>query len=264
MAPHNEAHPKRRLAVLVDGDNAPPKTLQPLLAEVAKHGDIKYRRVYGDWTSPNMNGWKEALHASAFTPVQQFRYVSGKNSTDAALIIDAMDILYGGDVDGFCIVTSDSDYTRLATRLREGGMFVLGIGEKKTPKALVSACDEFVYLENIAQVRKPKTAEKQAPARQAAAQQKKGEKGDKAQEGPADIGEFEPLAVEAFESAQDEEGWATLTDVGTQLRVISPGFDPRSYGRRQLSKLVKDTGLFEIQHPPRPGQGDIRIRLLEE
>src|SRR5512142_3265346 len=154
----------RRIAMLIDGDNAQPSLIGNMLAEASKYGLVIIRRIYGDWTTANMNGWKETLQTYAIQPIQQFRYTVGKNATDSAMIIDAMDILHSGVVDGFCLVSSDSDYTRLATRIRETGIFVMGIGEKKTPKPFVNACDVFVYTENLVEVKKA-SPQRQAPAK---------------------------------------------------------------------------------------------------
>ena len=148
--------PNQRIAMLIDGDNAQPSMIEKMLAETTKYGLITIRRIYGDWTASNMGGWKEVLQTHAIQPIQQFRYTVGKNATDSAMIIDAMDLFYSGNVDGFCLVSSDSDYTRLATRIREQGIFVMGIGKKQTPRAFVNACDLFVYTENLNPTEAPK------------------------------------------------------------------------------------------------------------
>ncbi|HLE97803.1 MAG TPA: NYN domain-containing protein [Candidatus Thermoplasmatota archaeon] len=246
QSPEEDHEPARRLAVLVDGDNAPPKAMSAILAEAAKYGDIILRRVYGDWTSPSMQGWKQVLHELAFTPVQQFRYVAGKNSTDAAMVIDAMDILYKGDVDTFAIVSSDSDFTRLATRLRESRKLVLGIGERKTPTTLVSACNEFVYVENLvkqphAQRRTESGAKRPKPA-------------SKATE------DLEDLLIDAFETVEGEDGFASLSALANQLLVRAPGFDPRSYGKRQLLQLVEDSGVFDVQREAKSRRVYVRLK----
>src|SRR5512138_744539 len=155
--------PRHKLAMLIDGDNAQAGLLSQMLVEAARYGQVTVRRIYGDWTTSNMNSWKETLNFHAFQPIQQFRYTVGKNATDSAMIIDAMDILHSGVVDGFCLVSSDSDYTRLATRIRESGVFVMGIGEKKTPKPFVNACDLFVYTENLVEEKKA-LQQKRTPA----------------------------------------------------------------------------------------------------
>ncbi len=215
----------RRIAVLIDGDNAQPSLLEKMLAETSKYGSVTIRRIYGDWTTSNMGGWKDVLHTFAIQPIQQFRFTIGKNATDSAMIIDAMDILYTGGVDGFCLVSSDSDYTRLATRIREKGFFVMGIGKKTTPRAFVNACDLFVYAENLIPQReqKPRTQKKKA-----------------------DVGATEPappdplpLLKDAFDIASQDDGWAFLGTLGHHLRQLDPGFDPRTYGYKQLSQLIR-------------------------
>ena len=217
------SHTRQKIAILIDGDNATPNLLPQMLVEAGKYGLVTVRRIYGDWTTSNMNGWKEILNFHAFQPVQQFRYTIGKNATDSAMIIDAMDIMHSGVVDGFCLVSSDSDYTRLATRIRESGVYVMGIGEKKTPKPFVNACDLFVYTENLI------ADEKAARTR---TQKRKTETKKKGEQDPM------PLLTQAFEMAVREDGWARLDMMGNALYQVDPGFDPRTYGQRQLSRLV--------------------------
>ena len=206
----------RNIAMLIDGDNAQSSLVENILAETAKYGVVTTRRIYGDWTTPNMSSWKESLHTHAIQPAQQFRYTTGKNSTDSALIIEAMDLLHAGTVGGFCIVSSDSDYTRLAMRIREQGLFVMGVGQSHTPKSFVNACAVFVYIENLS----PK--EKQEP-----------------QASMAVSSEWIPMIGRAVEMGTADDGWATLAAVGSYLRQLYPAFDPRSYGHKQLSQLVK-------------------------
>ena len=233
---------RRKIAILIDGDNAQPNLLAQMLVEAGRQGQVTVRRIYGDWTTPNMNSWKETLNFHAFQPIQQFRYTIGKNATDSAMIIDAMDIMHSNVVDGFCLVSSDSDYTRLATRIRETGIFVMGIGEKKTPKPFVNACDLFVYTENL-------VAEKKATQ---AAQKKSKEKPRTTEGDPM------PLLEQAFEMAVQEDGWASLASMGNALYQLDPGFDPRTYGHKQLSRMLmnfkerfemraKDTGGFFVK-----------------
>lgn len=206
----------RRIAMLVDGDNAQPSLIEDILAEIAKYGIVTTRRIYGDWTVPQMKGWKDSLHTSAIQPIQQFRYTVGKNATDSALIIDAMDLLHGETVDGFCIVSSDSDYTRLATRIREQGLFVMGIGQYQTPESFVKACEIFVHTENL---NRPEEGEPTAPE--------------------IDKSGWIRTVEKAVEMATQEDGWAALGVVGTNIRKLDPAFDSRSYGYRQLSLLIK-------------------------
>jgi len=215
----------RRLAVLIDGDNAQPSLINKILSEASKYGTVTVKRNYGDWTTTNMGGWKDTLNIYAIQPIQQFRYTIGKNATDSAMIIDAMDLLYSGTVDAFCLVSSDSDYTRLATRIREKGFFVMGIGQKKTPRPFVNACDVFVYTENLA----PK---KQTKSRSG---QKKSAAAAKEPPAPNPL----PLLKQAFENAVGEDGWAFLGTLGHHLRQLDPGFDARTYGHSQLSVLIR-------------------------
>lgn len=211
-----QGHESRLLAMLIDGDNAQPSLIEHVLAEAAKYGVVTTRRIYGDWTEPQMSGWKDSLHSLAVQPVQQFRYTVGKNATDSALIIEAMDLLHSGSVGGFCIVSSDSDYTRLATRIRESGMFVIGVGRSNTPKSFVNACEVFVYTENL--------APKKGSGREAA------EKSNP---------EWIPLVAQAIDMASQDDGWSLLAAVGSNLQKLDPAFDSRSYGHKQLSQLVK-------------------------
>ncbi|HAF61020.1 MAG TPA: Maebl [Anaerolineaceae bacterium] len=240
----------RRIAVLIDGDNAQPSLIEKILAEASKYGSVTIRRNYGDWTTSNMNGWKDTLQTYAVQPIQQFRYTVGKNATDSAMIIDAMDILYGGSVDGFCLVSSDSDYTRLATRIREKGFFVMGIGQKKTPRAFVNACDVFVYTENLM----PKQVTKRSSP-------KKNTKSDKEHQTPDPA----PLLKQAFDIAVQEDGWAFLGTFGHHLRQLDPSFDARTYGHSQLSTLVRAySKLFEIKEVKSPeGNSVIYVRWKE-
>jgi hypothetical protein len=217
---------RTKIAMLIDGDNAQAGLLTQMLVEAGRHGQVTVRRIYGDWTTANMNSWKDTLNFHAFQPIQQFRYTIGKNATDSAMIIDAMDILHSGVVDGFCLVSSDSDYTRLATRIRETGIFVMGIGEKKTPKPFVNACDVFVYTENLA-------AEKKASQQKNASLQKaKKTKQEKDELDPM------PILTQAFEMAVQQDGWARLDVMGTALYQLDPSFDPRTYGHKQLSRMI--------------------------
>ncbi|MGH8112393.1 MAG: NYN domain-containing protein [Rhodanobacteraceae bacterium] len=219
-----------RLAVLIDADNAQPALVAALLAEVAKYGTAHVKRAYGDWTDTHLRGWKEELLAQSIQPIQQFGYTRGKNATDSALIIDAMDLLYSGKMDGFCIVSSDSDFTRLAGRVRESGLVVYGFGERKTPEPFVAACDKFVYVENLSE--QPEQAAPRKP--QSGAQLKQ------------DAGLLNLLRG-AVDAASDEDGWAQLGPVGSIISKQRPDFDARSYGYGKLSDLVAATSLFEIE-----------------
>ena len=219
-----EQSEQQKFAVLIDGDNAQASLLPQILAEVSKIGLITIKRIYGDWTTTNMNSWKEYLHKYAIQPIQQFRYTTGKNATDSAMIIDAMDLLHSNDVGGFCIVASDSDYTRLATRIREEGLFVIGVGEKKTPEAFTNACNQFIYCENLAVTKEP---EKKIRKRI-----KKKEK--------LDMRDPLPLLLQGFEMAAKEEEWVHLASMGTALRQLDPAFDSRTFGHPKLQSLIKD------------------------
>jgi uncharacterized LabA/DUF88 family protein len=222
----SEQSEQPKFAVLIDGDNAQASLLPQILAEVSKVGLITIKRIYGDWTTTNMNSWKDSLHKYAIQPIQQFRFTIGKNATDSAMIIDAMDLLHSNDIRGFCIVSSDSDYTRLATRIREDGLFVIGVGEQKTPKAFVNACNQFIYSENLSDTQAPKKTRSRW----------------KKKEGPQeqDIDNPLPLLIQGFEMAAKEEEWTYLASMGNSLRQLDPAFDPRTYGHQKLQSLLKD------------------------
>src|ERR1700760_3275465 len=244
MATENTA----RLAVLIDADNAQPSITEGLLAEVAKYGTAHVKRAYGDWTGPNLRGWKDQLLAQSIHPIQQFAYTRGKNATDAAMVIDAMDLLYSGRFDGFCIVSSDSDFTRLAQRLRESGQTVYGFGERKTPQSFTAACDKFIYVENLKFTEDAAAVGAEAagitpprPAPASAAQLK----GDAA---------LVSLLRNAMSAASDDDGWAPLSSIGNIITNQRPDFDSRSYGYGKLSDLVKATTLFDIERRS-PGDG---------
>ena len=224
--------PNQRIAMLIDGDNAQPSMIEKMLAETTKYGLITIRRIYGDWTASNMGGWKEVLQTHAIQPIQQFRYTVGKNATDSAMIIDAMDLFYSGNVDGFCLVSSVSDYTRLATRIREQGIFVMGIGKKQTPRAFVNACDLFVYTENLMPAEAPKPEQ---PAKNSHKKRSKTKNEEKDNSTPNPI----PLLKKAFDLAAQENGWAFLGSLGHHIRQLDPGFDSRTFGFRQLSLLIQ-------------------------
>jgi len=221
----------RRLALMIDGDNAQAALLPQMLAEVSKYGVITIRRVYGDWTTPQLKSWKEVLHTFALKPEQQFSYATGKNATDSALIIDAMDIIYTAGIDGMCIVSSDSDYTRLATRIREKNLFVMGIGRNTTPRAFVNACDVFVYTENLQSIADDAGTEVASTALESAPLP--------SVEDATDPAPLERLFRTAFDTAVQDDGWSSLAAMGSFLRQLDPGFDPRTYGHKQLSQLVE-------------------------
>jgi uncharacterized LabA/DUF88 family protein len=222
-----------KLAVLIDADNAQPKIIDPLLAEIAKYGTASVKRIYGDWTQPQLKGWKEVLLTHSIQPIQQFGYTTGKNATDSAMIIDAMDLLYTGNFDGFCIVSSDSDFTKLAARIRESGLAVYGFGEKKTPVPFVSACDKFIYTE-VLQAEET-GGETETPIKRLGTAELRRDR------------KLIRLLRDAVDAASDESGWAHLGAVGSMIAKQSPEFDPRNYGYKKLGELVKATGLFEME-----------------
>ena len=233
-----------RLAVLIDADNASRTAMKDVMAEVAVYGTPTIKRIYGDWTSPNMNSWKSILLETAITPIQQYSYTTGKNSTDSAMIIDAMDILYSGNCDGFVLVSSDSDFTRLATRLREAGMKVYGMGEKKTPKPFIVACDKFVYIEVIRAAAK-QAAEAARLEEEAAKKSAAKKEAKKAASSPAPQ-EIVELIAESVEDLCQEDGLAHMGKLGNLLLKKQPDFDPRNYGFSKLSKLIRALDRFEL------------------
>jgi len=237
------------LAVLIDADNAAPAIVEGLLAEVAKYGVAAVKRIYGDWTKPNLASWKERLLSHSIQPIQQFRYTVGKNATDSAMIIDAMDLLYTGRFDGFCIVSSDSDFTRLASRIREQGLTVYGFGERKTPKPFVTACDKFIYSDVLRAEADAETDETAAPAR-------KRSTGELRQDS-----RLVRLLQSAAQAVSDEDGWLTLGGMGNHIAKQAPEFDSRNYGYGKLSELVAATGLFEVETRNGGNNKTIWVRL---
>jgi len=249
MAGENAA----RLAVLIDADNARPSITEGLLAEVAKYGTAHVKRAYGDWTGTNLKGWKDQLLAQSIQPIQQFAYTTGKNATDAAMVIDAMDLLYSDRLDGFCIVSSDSDFTRLAARLRESGLTVYGFGERKTPQPFVAACDKFIYTENLTYTHSP-SAPTEAVAKPKAAKS--------AAQFQADTALVNQLR-NAIEAASDDDGWAHLGTVGSIITKQRPDFDSRNYGYAKLSDLFTATTLFELDRRS-PGDGKPAVLYIRD
>ncbi len=226
---HTENQSQSSLAVLIDADNAQPSVIEGLLSEVAKYGIASVKRIYGDWTTPQLGSWKTVLLEHSIHPIQQFRYTTGKNATDSAMIIDAMDLLYTGRFNGFCLVSSDSDFTRLASRIREEGKRVYGFGEQKTPKAFVSACDKFIFTEVLAAEQGSESALKPKSA--------KALKAD-----PRLVNLFRA----AIDAASDDTGWAQLGPVGSNIMNQAPEFDPRNYGFKKLGELAIAVGLFDV------------------
>ena len=226
------------IAVLIDGDNIPSAHVKEMMEEIAKYGNPTIKRIYGDWTSPHLSKWKNLLLQNAITPIQQYAYTSGKNATDSAMIIDAMDILYTEKVNGFCLVSSDSDFTKLATRLREAGMQVIGIGERKTPNPFIVACDKFIYIEIIRK------------------QTEKKESVNPKENTKDSIDKITPKVIKLISTTisdlSDEDGWAFLGDVGSLLLKKQPNFDSRNYGFEKLTPLIKSMGKFELEQRESP------------
>lgn len=237
----------KRLAILIDADNVPYANVREMLEEIAKNGTPTIKRIYADWTKPTVSGWKNVLLENAITPVQQYSYTTGKNSSDSAMIIDAMDILYAGKVDGFCIISSDSDFTRLATRLREAGMMVIGFGEKKTPQPFISACDKFIYVEIL----KTETA--------AGADKENANSNRKPKINPINKidGDLLKLISESVSDLADETGWTFLGSLGNFILKKKPDFDPRNYGFPKLFPLIKSLNQFKIDERD-TGQNNIK------
>jgi len=238
---------QNRLAILIDADNSQPRIIEGLLAEIASHGVASVKRIYGDWTLPQLGGWKKVLLEHGIQPIQQFAYTQGKNSTDSAMIIDAMDLLYTKNFDGFCIVTSDSDFTRLASRIRENGLFVYGFGEKKTPKAFMGACDKFIYTENLrdnfsdeVQIKKSRYKDINKDVKTVT------------------------LLKDVVEDLADESGWSYLASIGNLIVNRSPEFDPRSYGFKKLMELMKSTNKFEFKTDEFSHKKSVHVRYKRE
>ena len=237
---------QKKLAVLIDADNTQPAIIDALLAEIAKYGIASVRRIYGDWTTPNLRGWKDVLLEQAIQPIQQFRYTVGKNATDSALIIDAMDLLYTEKLDGFCIVSSDSDFTRLASRIREAGLIVYGFGEKKTPKAFLGACDKFVYTEILRE---------DEPS------------GPRGRKNTSDLNQDSTLVNllrNAVEYSASDDGWAYLGQMGQNIANQAPEFDPRNYGYKKLGDLVRATQLFDVDERRSADQPGISVYVRDK
>ncbi|MFC2175439.1 NYN domain-containing protein [Bacteroidota bacterium] len=232
-----------KLAVLIDGDNIPAKYVKEMMQEITKYGTPTIKRIYGDWTNPRVTKWKEILLETAITPIQQYSYTSGKNATDSAMIIDAMDILYSDKVDGFCLVSSDSDFTKLATRLREAGVSVYGIGEKKTPNPFIVACDKFIYLEILHEDEEVE------------------DKGTKRKQ-KRQVDKITPQVIRFLKNsvadAADEDGWAFMGDVGKLILKKQPNFDARNFGFEKLTPLFNSLKQFEIDARVQTG-GKIKV-----
>ncbi|SFC83596.1 NYN domain-containing protein [Zunongwangia sp. SCSIO 43204] len=237
------------LAVLIDGDNIPSAYVKEMMEEIAKHGNPTIKRIYGDWTNPHLSKWKSVLLENAISPIQQYGYTQGKNATDSAMIIDAMDILYSNKVDGFCLVSSDSDFTRLATRLREAGKNVIGIGEKKTPDPFIVACDRFIYLEIL----KNKDKEEEQPGAVKGKSNKK-----------QSVDRLTPRVIKfisnTISDVADDDGWAFMGDVGSLLQKKQPNFDSRNYGYQKLTPMIASIDQFEIES--RENNNNSKFKLI--
>jgi len=229
-----------KLAVLIDGDNIPSAYVKEMMEEIAKYGNPTIKRIYGDWTKPNLTKWKNILLENAITPIQQYGYTTGKNATDSAMIIDAMDILYSEKVNGFCLVSSDSDFTRLATRLREAGMLVFGMGEKKTPHPFIVACDKFIYIEIL---------KNQAEEHESGSTESKS-----IIKNNIDVITAKEIKLISTTIADlaDDDGWAFLGDVGSLLQKKQPNFDSRNFGFQKLTPLINSITDFEIEQRESP------------
>ncbi|KAJ4323285.1 hypothetical protein N0V84_004415 [Fusarium piperis] len=241
-----------KLAILIDADNASPKVVSQVLAEMAKYGTAFVKRAYGDWTTAGLGGWKDQLLDHSIQPIQQFSYTSGKNSTDSAMIIDAMDLLYSKRFDGFCLISSDSDFTRLASRIRESGLVVYGCGEQKTPMPFVRACDKFIYIENLS----PTATQTQKQAKSPTLRPILAGQGDLS-------GQVGALLLEAVAAISDDDGWARLADVGNFVIRQHPNFDHRTYGFDKLNQLIAATAMFEIDRRI-PGEGKSAVVSLRD
>jgi len=243
-----------RLAVLIDADNVPYANIKGMLEEIAKYGTPTFKRIYGDWTKPTLSGWKTVLLENAITPVQQYSYTTGKNSSDSALIIDTMDILYTGRVDGFCIVSSDSDFTRLATRLREAGMQVFGIGEKKTPAPFIAACNKFIYIEILKKEVKPELPVKGNS--KVKAKEVKVVKEEIAPVAQIDLALVKFISDSINDIAEEEDAWISLSVLGSMIMKKQPDFDSRNYGHKKLLNLIKSIPAIEVDERA-SGKGNV-------
>jgi len=261
MSEQNDNQLNKNIAMLIDGDNAQPSLIEEMLSEAGKYGNVTVRRIYGDWTQSSMSSWKEYLHKHAIQPIQQFRYTRGKNATDSAMIIDAMDILYAGHIDGFCLVSSDSDYTKLSTRIRESGLFVMGIGRKDTPESFVKACVIFTFTENLMPDEEEEERDPKTPADQRRAQSGGGT--SHRQKKKSIDKRATSLLARAYEMASAKEGdWVDMSSMANNLYKIEPSFDPREYGHKQLLALIKAANLFDIEKSrlKEPGPSYIRLK----
>lgn len=246
-----ETNKELKLAVLIDADNVPYSNIKGMLEEIARYGTPTFKRIYGDWTKPTLSGWKTVLLENAITPVQQYSYTSGKNSSDSALIIDAMDILYIGQVDGFCIISSDSDFTRLATRLREAGKKVFGIGEKKTPYAFIAACNKFIFIEILQKEIKEDTPVAITPTKSTKKQKEKA----------GILHPLKKLIINSINDLAEEDGWVFLSSLGNHIIKKDPSFDPRNYGFKKLVDIIKNIGEIAIEERASGKNSHLYVRV---
>ena len=246
-----ETNKELKLAVLIDADNVPYSNIKGMLEEIARYGTPTFKRIYGDWTKPTLSGWKTVLLENAITPVQQYSYTSGKNSSDSALIIDAMDILYTGQVDGFCIISSDSDFTRLATRLREAGKKVFGIGEKKTPYAFIAACNKFIFIEILQKEVKEESPVAITPAKSTKKQKEKA----------VILHPLKKLIINSINDLAEEDGWVFLSSLGNHIIKKDPSFDPRNYGFKKLVDIIKNIGEIAIEERASGKNSHLYVRV---
>jgi uncharacterized LabA/DUF88 family protein len=244
---HNQT---TRLAVLIDADNANPNAIEILLKEIATYGTANVKRIYGDWTNNQLNCWKDKLNKLAIQPIQQFSYTTGKNSTDSALIIDAMDLLYTKNFDGFCIISSDSDFTRLASRIREDGLLVYGFGERKTPESFVVACDKFIYTEVLEESEDQSEEDTGSEVSKPSPSSSTPSPDTHEPKSPEENKKLVRLLKDAYQAIAGDDSWAHLGQMGTQLNKLSPSFDSRNYGYKKLIELVRAVGIFEVRETP--------------
>ncbi len=251
------ANQDNRFALLIDADNVSNKYIKRILDELSNEGVITYKRIYGDWTSPNMSSWKDLLLDHSITPIQQYSYTTGKNATDSAMIIDAMDILYGGNVEGFCLASSDSDFTRLASRLREAGKIVVGMGEKKTPSPFIAACNKFKYLEVLQQAGE---AEAAADCAERKSQEESDNQESQGQNNTRTSLREIRRAVRTIidDSSEDDDQWIPLSTLGNTLTKRFPEFDVRNYGHRKLTTFVKSLDAFEVREVASPNDSNTK------
>ena len=255
-------HPDKKIAVLVDAENAQASSLNSIFTELSKHGDIIVKRAYGDWSSPALKNWKQIMNELAIQPIQQFAYTQGKNSSDAAMIIDAMDLLYSDKFDAFGLISSDSDFTKLATRLKESQIFVFGVGEKKTPISFRNACDDFIYIEVLKTLDTEENEEVNQPGRKQDFSPTNTKQ--KSRQELCQDTKLISLLRNAANECGDDDGWASLSECGSLIKRQFPDFDSRNYGYAKLSKLIEATMLFEIQQKKINGTGKKIIFYRDE